>query len=286
MLLPKVLLSDCVISRVSRFRCSVLLVLYVHFIEPQQDRTTLSPLNYLRLAPSVVLVLIWYAFIPSVWRLAIGLQRARPHFAEVLQESVRHAGTIAPVSLLYLPLGNMSFFSSMPFNTANAFDIISRLDLNDTLDDVPQSTKQKAIGLFLDKLHKQDFARLLACRASKVLGPISRHRVAYILPHMKIVSRASRPGLLVGFFRILCNGLYTAEHDHTCRIGCPDEPDSLTHYNACPRLFNILFSFWIHATILPQGNHFLHDLIIGVFLRSLQYRIVVLGFLDAFVYGL
>ena len=27
------------------------------------------------------------------------------------------------------------------------------------------------------------------------------------LPHMKLVSRASRPGLLVGFLRILCNGL-------------------------------------------------------------------------------
>ena len=40
-------------------------------------------------------------------------------------------------------------------------------------------------------------------RGVKVLGPISRHRVADILPHMKIVSRASRPGLLVGFLRIL-----------------------------------------------------------------------------------
>ena len=100
------------------------------------------------------------------------------------------------------------FFSSMPFNTANAFDIISRLDLNDTLDDVPQNKKQKAAtGLLLDKLHKQDFACLLACRASKVLGPISRHRVADILLLMKIVSGASRLGLLVGLLRILCNGL-------------------------------------------------------------------------------
>ena len=82
------------------------------FSEPQQDRTTLSPLNYLRLAPSVDLVLIWWAFIPSVWRLAIGLQRARPHFAEVLKNSVRHAGTIALLSVLHLPLGNMSFFFS------------------------------------------------------------------------------------------------------------------------------------------------------------------------------
>ena len=73
---------------------------------------------------------------------------------------------------------------------------------------MPQNKKQKAAtGLLLDKLQKQDFAGPLACRASKVLGPISRHRVADILPHMKIVSRASRPGLLVGFLRILCNRL-------------------------------------------------------------------------------
>ena len=44
-------------------------------------------------------------------------------------------------------------------------------------------------------------------------------------------------------------------------------------------------SFWRHATILPQRNHFLHDLITRVFMRSLQYGIVVLGFLDAFVYA-
>ena len=125
----------------------------------------------------------------------------------------------------------------------------------------------------------------------KSLGPISRHRVADILPHMRIVSRASRPGLLAGFLRILCSGLctaqrfHTAEHDHTCRHGCPDEPDSLTHYNECPRLYNIFVSFWRHATMSPQRNHFLHDLITCVFMRSLQYGIVVLGFLDAFVYA-
>ena len=84
----------------------------------------------------------------------------------------------------------------MAFNTASAFDIICRLDR----DDEPQNKKQKAAtGLLLDKLHKQDFAGPLSCRASKVLGPINSHRVADILPHMKIVSRASRPGLLVGF---------------------------------------------------------------------------------------
>ena len=78
---------------------------------------------------------------------------------------------------------------------------------------------------------------------------------------MKIVSRASRSGLLVGFLRILCNEqcitqrFHTEEHDHTCRVGCPNEPDSLTHYNECPRLYNI-FSFWRHVTVLSQRNHF------------------------------
>ena len=32
---------------------------------------------------------------------------------------------------------------------------------------------------------------------------------------------------------------------------------TLSHYNECPRLYNILFSFWRYATILPQRNHFL-----------------------------
>ena len=45
---------------------------------------------------------------------------------------------------------------------------------------------------------------------------------------MNIVSRASRPGLLVSFLRIPCNGLCTAQRFHT-------EDDSLTHYNECPQ---------------------------------------------------
>ena len=41
---------------------------------------------------------------------------------------------------------------SMAFNTADAFDIVCRLDRNDTLDEVPRNKKQKvATGLLLDK---------------------------------------------------------------------------------------------------------------------------------------
>ena len=55
-----------------------------------------------------------------------------------------------------------------------------------------KNKKQKiATGRLIDKT--------LSSRATRALGPISRHRVADILPHMKLVSRASRPGFLVGF---------------------------------------------------------------------------------------
>ena len=52
-------------------------------------------------------------------------------------------------------------FPSITFHTADAFDIICRLDRNDTLDEVPQNKKQKvATGLLLDKLRTQDFMDL------------------------------------------------------------------------------------------------------------------------------
>ena len=180
----------------------------------------------------------------------------------------------------------------MDCSTANAFDLFCRLDRDGKLDEVPKIKKQKvATEVLLDKLHEQDFAGLLSLRASKVLGPNSRYRVADILPHMKLVSRASRLGLAVGILRILCNGLCTAlrfhteEHDHTCRVGCPQANLTLSHinYNECPRLYTYLL---LSGDTLQyfHRDHFLHDLITRVFLRSLQYGIVV-GFLDAFVHA-
>ena len=40
-----------------------------------------------------------------------------------------------------------------------------------------------------------------------------------------------------------------------------------------------------HATSLPRRSHLLHDLVTQVFQRSLQYGIVVMGFVDVFVYA-
>ena len=108
---------------------------------------------------------------------------------------------------------------------------------------------------------------------------------------MKLASRGSRPGLVVGLLRILCNGLCIAqrlhheENEQTCRIGCPDEPDSLSHYNECPQLYNIFSTLWRHAQHVPRRGHLLHDLSTHFFVRSLQYGIIVLGIVDAFVYA-
>ena len=60
---------------------------------------------------------------------------------------------------------------------------------------------------------------------------------------------------------------------------------SLSHYNECLLLYNVFTSIWVQATVLPRSNHLLHDLTTQVFLRSLQYGIVVMGFTDAFVYA-
>ena len=112
--------------------------------------------------------------------------------------------------------------------------------------------------------------------ASKKVGPISRFRIADILPHMQLASRASRLGLIDGVLRILCNVLCTAQRFHTedyeqmCRVGFPNEPDSLSHNNKCFILYGMFITFWRQATVLPWRGHLLHDLITQVFLRSLQ----------------
>ena len=149
-----------------------------------------------------------------------------------------------------------------------------------------------AAGLLRHKLYEQDIAGPNAVRASRILGPISRYQIADILPHMKLASNASRLGLAVGILRVLCNGFFTAqrfhndEEDHTCHVGCPDRPDSLSHYHECLRLYDLFSSFWRQAAVHPRRSHLLLDLISQVFfLRSLQHGIAAMVFIDAFVYA-
>ena len=175
------------------------------------------------------------------------LDHASPRLS---RKSKRFVGTIALLFSLCLLSGKKSsLHPTWPVAPRTLSMLSVAWTVMTSLDDVPQNKNQKvATGLLLDWLHEQNFAGPLSLRASKVLGPISRYRVADILPHMKLASRASRPGLAVGIPRILCNGLctplrfHTEEHDHTCRVGS-SEPDSLSHCNECPRLYNTFTSF-------------------------------------------
>ena len=89
---------------------------------------------------------------------------------------------------------------SMARSTADAFNKVCRLDRNGKLDEVSQDKKQKvATSLFCDKLHTEDFAGPISLGASKFLGPVSRYRIADTLHHMKLASRASRPGFTIKF---------------------------------------------------------------------------------------
>ena len=138
---------------------------------------------------------------------------------------------------------------SMAQSTMEAHESVCRMDHIGKIADSPNYKKQKAeTTLLRDEIQKRDFAKLVAARVSRILGPVSRFRIAQILPQMCHASRASRPGLAVGILRILCNGLCAAQRFHIegeeqrCRVGCPDEPDSLSHYNECPLLYNFFAS--------------------------------------------
>ena len=121
-----------------------------------QARTTLFRLISLELAPFVVLVLTWWVFTPSALRLAVELRHARPRFTKALKKSKRFVGTIALLFSLFLASGTKNFlFLPWPLSTADAFDIVCRLDRNATLDEVPIKKKQKAPpGQLLDNLHQ------------------------------------------------------------------------------------------------------------------------------------
>ena len=94
----------------------------------------------------------------------------------------------------------------MARSTAEAFNIVCRLDHDGKFDEVLQENKQKvATSLFCGNLHATDFVGQIYTRVSKVLGPICRYRVAGISSHVKLASRFSRPGLTAHLFqRVIC----------------------------------------------------------------------------------
>ena len=169
----------------------------------------------------------------SALRLAIELLHVRPRLAKDLRKSKRLEGITALLFSLSLLTGSKDFLHLVAPRTLSilfvAWTVIASLMRS------PQDKKQKvATGFLRDKLYGHDFAGTISLRASKYLGPISRYRVVDILHHMKHVSRACRPGLLLAFFAFSATGharlkrFHTEDHENTCRVGCPNDPDSLS----------------------------------------------------------
>ena len=94
---------------------------------------------------------------------------------------------------------------------------------------------------------------------------------------------------LLESFCVWCSGMCTAKRFHVddeeqnCRVGSPDEPGSLTHYNKFPVLYDIVTTVWRNAGVRLRRDPFFHDLITQTLLRSLQCGTAVVGVIDAFV---
>ena len=136
-----------------------------------------------------------------------------------------------------------------------------RIDRTGQITDSPGCKIQDVATTFLcDTTQKRDFASPITTRASKILGPISGHLMAQIIPMIRNAAQASRPGLAVGILRVLCNGMYTAKRfladteEPTCREGCLDEPDCLSHYNRCPLHSNTFVAIWRNAGVTFEGT--------------------------------
>ena len=173
---------------------------------------------------------------------------------------------------------------SVARSTGDAFNIVCLLDHDGKLMS-PHKTRSKNVPtrLLRDRQHTQDFAGPISLRASEVLGSISCY-------HMKLASRASRPGLTVGCasFATDCARLtdFTLRVMNECVVldvrMNPTPSPTTTNALFC---MVCLFLFGDKQRVLPRITHLLHDLITQTFLQRLHNGIVVMGFIDVFVHA-
>ena len=138
---------------------------------------------------------------------------------------IRAAREYDDVSLFALtPEWDKKFLvASMAHSTMEAQEYVRHLDHAGNISDSPSNKKQKvATTVLRDAIQKRDFSVPIAARATKILGRISRHLMAQMLPMLCDAARASRPGLAVGILRLLCSGVCTARRGlfHFISYGC------------------------------------------------------------------
>ena len=106
----------------------------------------------------------------------------------------------------------------------------------------------------------------------RVSGPTCRHRVCWQPAPHENVSHASRPGLLVGFLRLPCQMR-------------PDDPDTFTHHNECPKLCNISYLFLETCYDIATKKSITARLDHSNLLTKPSIYFEELDFLDAFVHA-
>ena len=195
------------------------------------------------------------------------------HSAKYLRRSRQLVRLILLFFLRPVPNREKEFLAlSMSRSSAAAFNIICRLDRNRELEEVSRDKEQKAVTSPLrDELHLKDLAGPFSSRASKVLGLISRCRIAGILLHMKFASsRASRHGFTVCFLRIFPRILYGTKISHW-RCGTnvnawmnPTLYRITTNDLSCTKLFSsILGSGYGVSTDKPSSPWFDHPSVLS-----------------------
>ena len=170
----------------------------------------------------------------------------------------------------------------MAHNTVEAFETVRRLNHGVKLDESPPT------ALSRDELQKQDFAKPVSFCVSKILGPNSRFRIAQNMPQISRASRASRSNITFGPYA--CSAMVCVRHkDSTLRekhrgveLCVQINPTlSLQRISSTVQLFCLGLETNYCASTKKQSFPRLES---QVFLRSLQYGIVVMGVIDAFVY--
>ena len=172
-----------------------------------QDRTTQNLLTFLLCGLGPDLVSIHSVILAAA---------CRPRLTKASRKSRRLGHECAPI-FDFSPIWEKEFLApSMACSTADSFDIVCCLHRDGKLDETPQKKKQKvATGLLRDKLYEQDFHGPISLRTSSGSGTDqSILSCGHPAPHQTCIACFSS-WLTVGFLRILCSVLCTAQRFHT-----------------------------------------------------------------------
>ena len=183
--------------------------------------------------------------------------------------------------------------TSMAHITMEAYEYVRQVDRAGKLAGSPaDKTKSRHDPCYAMRLKKKELRRTY--RHARLQSLRTGQWVPHRADSASDVSCVAAFSLWVSLWYSTCSlqwYVYGAAIPHggeeqRCRAGCQDEPPpSLSHYNECPLQNNFFSSDWRHAVIQPRRAHLLHDLVTHIFRRSIQYGIVVMGVLDAFVYA-